>query len=52
MAYYIVGPPLAGGLGTGAGARDGVSAAFWMNLQKRYELEIARERICLNQFNP
>jgi addiction module HigA family antidote len=23
----------------------GVSAAFWMNLQKRYELDIARERI-------
>jgi len=22
----------------------GVSAAFWMNLQKRYELDIARER--------
>ena len=24
--------------------RLGVSAAFWMNLQKRYELDIARER--------
>ena len=23
----------------------GVSAAFWMNLQKRYELDIARERL-------
>ena len=23
----------------------GVSAAFWMNLQKRYELDLARERI-------
>jgi plasmid maintenance system antidote protein VapI len=22
----------------------GVSAAFWMNLQKRYELDIAREK--------
>jgi plasmid maintenance system antidote protein VapI len=22
-----------------------VSAAFWMNLQKRYELDLARERI-------
>jgi antitoxin HigA-1 len=22
----------------------GVSAAFWMNLQKRYELDVARER--------
>ncbi|HJT57031.1 MAG TPA: HigA family addiction module antitoxin [Ktedonobacteraceae bacterium] len=22
----------------------GISAAFWMNLQKRYELDIARER--------
>src|SRR5437879_3540949 len=23
----------------------GVSAAFWMNLQKRYELDIAREKV-------
>lgn len=23
----------------------GVSAAFWMNLQKRYELDLAREKI-------
>ncbi len=23
----------------------GVSAAFWMNLQKRYELDIAREKL-------
>ncbi|HYK85397.1 MAG TPA: HigA family addiction module antitoxin, partial [Ktedonobacteraceae bacterium] len=23
----------------------GVSAAFWMNLQKRYELDIARDKV-------
>ncbi len=26
--------------------RLGISAAFWMNLQKRYELDIARDKIC------
>jgi antitoxin HigA-1 len=32
----------------------GVSAAFWMNLQKRYELDLAREKISdtLNLIQP
>src|SRR6266480_878855 len=32
----------------------GVSAAFWMNLQKRYELDIARDKVSdtLNMIKP
>jgi len=34
--------------------RLGVSAAFWMNLQKRYELDVAREKAgdTLNMIEP
>lgn len=34
--------------------RLGVSAAFWMNLQKRYELDLAREKAgdTLNMIKP
>ena len=34
--------------------RLGISAAFWMNLQKRYELDLAREKTgdALNVIEP